>query len=83
MGSVEKVVKVLQAKIIHSSVRHPQSQGKVYACGGSLKRAYLRLHVVHRLHSYDCYIYSTACMHACLCMVDIFVVKRVCYSARV
>lgn len=29
MGCVEKVAKVLQVKIIHSSVRHPQSQGKV------------------------------------------------------
>ena len=29
MGSVNKVAKLLQVKMIHSSVRHPQSQGKV------------------------------------------------------
>ena len=33
MGSVEKVAKVPQAKIIHSRERYMQSQGKVYACG--------------------------------------------------
>ena len=29
MGSVKKVAKVLQVKIVNSSVLHPQSQGKV------------------------------------------------------
>ena len=29
MGCVDKVAKLLQVKMIHSSVRHPQSQGKV------------------------------------------------------
>ncbi len=30
MGAVERVAKLLQVKMVHSSVRHPQSQGKVY-----------------------------------------------------
>ncbi len=29
MGAVERVAKLLQVKMVHSSVRHPQSQGKV------------------------------------------------------
>ncbi len=28
MGAVERVAKLLQVKMVHSSVRHPQSQGK-------------------------------------------------------
>ena len=29
LGAVEKIAKLLHVKIVHSSVRHPQSQGKV------------------------------------------------------